>query len=89
MKTTKDESLVVESSACWRRSSVSRRLAGGQHQRADRAHRAALGRRGDAEEDRAEHQEDQDERRDQPMITCWASRDIRLSFRPRSSSAAT
>ena len=34
-------------------------------QRADRAHRAAFGRRGDAQEDRAQHQEDQRQRRDQ------------------------
>ena len=34
-----------------------------QDHRAGRAHRAALGRRGDADEDRAEHQEDQAQRR--------------------------
>ena len=33
--------------------------------RANRAHRAAFGRRRDAQEDRAEHQEDQQQRRDQ------------------------
>src|SRR5439155_3923420 len=36
-----------------------------QRQRAGGAHRAALGRRRDAEEDRAEHQENERERRDQ------------------------
>ena len=46
-------------------SKSSRRLQRRQHQRADRAHGAAFGRRGDAEEDRAEHQEDQHQRRDQ------------------------
>jgi hypothetical protein len=40
-----------------------RRMA--MSQRAGRAHGATLGRRGDAEEDGAEHQEDQQQRRQQ------------------------
>ena len=65
MNSTKDDSLVVESSA-WRTIvQLSRRLTRGQHQRADGAHGAALGGRGDADEDGAEHQEDEHQRRDQ------------------------
>ena len=63
MKTTKAESLAV-TSAAWRvRSQVSRRLMMREHQRAGRAHGAAFGRGRDADEDRAEHQEDQGQRR--------------------------
>ena len=65
MNSTKDDSRVVEASACLITSRVSRPLAGRQDERADRAHRAAFGRRGDAEEDGAEHEEDQRQRRDQ------------------------
>ena len=65
MNTTKDDSFVVVSSA-WRSSAKRQAPARQRHdQRADRAHGAAFGRRGDAEEDRAEHQEDQRQRRDQ------------------------
>ena len=65
MKMTKDDSFAVVSMA-WRSSvQSSRRLSERQDQRAGGAHGAALGRRGDAEEDRAEHEEDQDQRRHQ------------------------
>ena len=65
MKSTKQDSFIVASIA-WRMQLTSmRRRRQRHHQRADRAHRAAFGRRGDAEEDRAEHQEDQGQRRDQ------------------------
>ena len=65
MKSTKHDSFIVVSIA-WRSSlQVEAPARHRHHQRADRAHRAAFGRRGDAEEDRAEHQEDQRQRRDQ------------------------
>ena len=65
MNSTKADSRVVEASACWITSRLQPALGRRHDQRADRAHRAAFGRRGDAEEDRAEHEEDQRQRRDQ------------------------
>ena len=48
----------------WRSSvQLSRRCIAASTMRADRAHGAALGRGGEAQQDRAEHQEDQHQRR--------------------------
>ena len=65
MNSTKDDSRVVEASACLIDVEGQPALRRGHDQRADRAHGAAFGRRGDAEEDGAEHEEDQRQRRDQ------------------------
>jgi hypothetical protein len=65
MKTTKVESFAVVSIA-WRMSLKERRLARDRHEeRARGAHGAAFGGRRPSEEDRAEHEEDEAERRDQ------------------------
>ncbi len=65
MKRTKDDSLVVEFERLTYHRPVEAALDRGKRQRADRAHGSALGRRGKADEDGAEHQEDQHERRNE------------------------
>ena len=65
MKSTKHDSLAVLSSAWISSDMLSLPRPTGHQQRAQRAHRAAFGGRGDAQEDGAQHQEDQHQRRDQ------------------------
>ena len=63
MKITKQLSLAVRSAASASTPRGQAPLRRRQHHRTDRAHRAGLGRRGQADVDRAQHQEDQHQRR--------------------------
>jgi hypothetical protein len=65
MNSTKVASLAVLSSAWFSSLKLSLRRPTGHDQRAQRAHGAAFGGRGHAQEDGAQHQEDQHQRRDQ------------------------
>ena len=65
MNRTKDDSLVVEFERLPHQIETEAAFGDRQDQRADRAHRAAFGRRRNPEKNRAQHQEDQRQRRHQ------------------------
>ena len=87
MKMTKEVSFAVEFIACRSSDQLSRRLTSASTSAPGGAHRAAFGRRGDAEEDRAEHEEDQRERRNQHEHDARAAASTPRSVRASGGSA--